>query len=461
MVFSSILFLFRFLPIAFVAYYLTPSRFKNLTLLIASLVFYSWGEIRYFPIMVSVILVNYIAGLLIEKWREKQGLRRTVLIVSVIFSVGFLAFFKYSNFMISNLNALAGTAIPYLEVTKNLPLGISFYTFQILTYTIDVYLQKISAERNIINFGTFVVLFPQLIAGPIVKFADIQKELHERKICLSDIQDGIALFILGLGSKVLLANSIGALWTKIGEVGFNNISTPLAWIGITAFTLQIYFDFSGYSLMAIGMGRALGFHFPQNFNYPYISRSITEFWRRWHMTLSGWFREYLYFPLGGSRVGTARQYFNLFVVWAATGLWHGANWNFVLWGLYFFVLISFERLFLKQILDKHRLFSHVYLILAVVLGWVLFAITDMNQMGVFMKSLFVFRGGDDWMFYLRNYAVVLVLGIIMSTPWLKNFSIRHKTLTRWFETPFLLLIFFLSVAYLVDSTYNPFLYFRF
>ena len=461
MVFSSILFLFRFLPIAFVAYYLTPSRFKNLTLLIASLVFYSWGEIRYFPIMVSVILVNYIAGLLIEKWREKQGLRRTVLIVSVIFSVGFLAFFKYSNFLISNLNALAGTAIPYLEVTKNLPLGISFYTFQILTYTIDVYLQKINAERNIINFGTFVVLFPQLIAGPIVKFADIHKELHERKICPSNIQDGITLFILGLGSKVLLANSIGALWTKIGEVGFDNISTPLAWIGITAFTLQIYFDFSGYSLMAIGMGRALGFHFPQNFNYPYISRSITEFWRRWHMTLSGWFREYLYFPLGGSRVGTARQYFNLFVVWAATGLWHGASWNFVLWGLYFFVLISFERLFLKPILDKHRLFSHVYLILAVVLGWVLFAITDMNQMGVFFKNLFVFRGGDDWMFYLRNYAVVLVLGIIMSTPWLKNFSIRHKALTRWLETPFLLLIFFLSVAYLVDSTYNPFLYFRF
>lgn len=461
MVFSSILFLFRFLPAAFIAYYLTPARYKNLTLLIASLVFYSWGEVRYFPIMVSVILVNYCAGLLIERWREKPAHRRAVLIVSVVFSVGFLAFFKYSNFLISNINALVGTAIPYLEVTKNLPLGISFYTFQIMTYTIDVYLRKIDAEHNLINFGTFVVLFPQLIAGPIVKYADINRELHERILHLADIQDGIALFILGLGSKVLLANSIGALWTKIEEIGFDQISTPLAWMGIVAFTLQIYFDFSGYSLMAIGMGRAMGFHFPQNFNYPYISRSITEFWRRWHMTLSGWFREYLYFPLGGSRVGTARRYLNLFIVWAATGLWHGASWNFVFWGLYFFVLISLERIFLKKILDKHRIFSHLYLVFTIVLGWVLFAITDLNQMGAFLRGLFIFRGGDDWKFYLRNYAVVLVLGIVMSTPWLKNFSSRHKKLTRWLEIPFLFSVFLLSVAYLVDSTYNPFLYFRF
>ena len=461
MVFSSILFLFRFLPAAFVAYYLTPAKLKNLTLLLVSLVFYSWGEVRYFPIMVSVILVNYFAGLLIEKWREKQTLRRAVLTVSVLFSVGFLAFFKYSNFLILNVNALAGTAIPYLEVTKNLPLGISFYTFQIMTYTIDVYLRKIDAEHNLINFGTFVVLFPQLIAGPIVKYTDIHKELHERTICLTDIQDGIALFILGLGSKVLLANSVGALWTQIEQIGFAQISTPLAWLGIVAFTLQIYFDFSGYSLMAIGMGRAMGFHFPQNFNYPYISRSITEFWRRWHMTLSGWFREYLYFPLGGSRVGTARQYWNLFIVWAATGLWHGASWNFVLWGLYFFVLISCERLFLKQFLDRHRLLSHLYLIFAVVLGWVLFAITDMNQMGVFLSRLFCYKSGNDWVFFLRNYAVILLLGAVMSTPWLRRFSAKYPKLARLLGVPFLLAVFLLSVAYLVDSTYNPFLYFRF
>ncbi len=461
MVFSSILFLFRFLPAAFVAYYLTPAKLKNLTLLIVSLVFYSWGEVRYFPIMVSVILVNYLAGLLIEKWREKQALRRVVLTVSVLFSVGFLAFFKYSNFLILNVNALVGTAIPYLEVTKNLPLGISFYTFQIMTYTIDVYLRKIDAEHNFINFGTFVVLFPQLIAGPIVKYIDIRRELHERTISLADIQDGIALFILGLGSKVLLANSVGALWTQVEQIGFRQISTPLAWLGILAFTLQIYFDFSGYSLMAIGMGRAMGFHFPQNFNYPYVARSITEFWRRWHMTLSGWFREYLYFPLGGSRVGTARQYWNLLIVWAATGLWHGASWNFVLWGLYFFVLISCERLFLKRFLDKHRLFSHLYLILAVILGWVLFAITDMNQMGVFLNRLFCYRGGDDWLFFLRNYAVILLLGAAMSTPWLRRFSEKHQKLARLLGVPFLLAVFLLSVAYLVDSTYNPFLYFRF
>lgn len=460
MVFSSLLFLFRFMPIAFAAYYLTPRRFKNLTLLIASLVFYSWGEVRYFPIMLSIILVNYFAGLGIEKYRDKTSLRRAILTGSIIFSVGFLAVFKYADFVLSNVNALTGLGLPYLKLT--LPLGISFYTFQIMTYTIDVYLQKAEAEHNIIDFGTFVVLFPQLIAGPIVKFVDIHKELKNRTITLAGVQAGVETFILGLGSKVLLANSAGALWRELETVGFANISTPLAWIGITAYTLQIYFDFSGYSLMAIGMGKMLGFTFPQNFNYPYISRSITEFWRRWHMTLSGWFREYLYFPLGGSRVKPARAYFNLFVVWACTGLWHGANWNFVLWGLYCFALILLERIWLRPVLDKHRLFSHVYALLTIMLGWVLFAITDMGQLGTFFGRLFSMSGGDDWMFYLRDYAGVLLLGVVFSMPVLNK--IRDRLPQKWamparllFLTPVLLL----SVAYLVDSSYNPFLYFRF
>lgn len=459
MVFSSILFLFRFLPIAFLAYYITPKRLKNTTLLIASLVFYSWGEVRYFPIMVSVILVNYLAGLGIEKWRASKTACRVILTISVVFSIGFLAFFKYTDFLIMNINGIFGTQIAYLGLT--LPLGISFYTFQIMTYTIDVYFEKIETEHNIIDFGTFVVLFPQLIAGPIVKYSDINKELKERTVTLAGIQDGIGLFILGLGSKVLLANSIGSLWTQIETIGFGEISTPLAWLGILAFTLQIYFDFSGYSLMAIGMGKALGFNFPQNFNYPYISRSITEFWRRWHMTLSGWFREYVYIPLGGNRVKPARQYFNLFVIWFATGLWHGANWNFVLWGLYFFVLIACERLFLKPFLDKHKIFSHIYLLFAVIMGWVLFAITDMSKMGVFVGRLFRYTPGNDWMFYLRNYAVILVLGVLFSVPVLNKISAKLPSKLRWLEYLFLGVVFLLSVAYLVDSTYNPFLYFRF
>ncbi len=461
MLFSSLLFVFRFLPVTFLVYYLTPKRLKNLTLLIASLVFYSWGEVRYFPIMVSIILVNFFAGLGIAHWRERKKLTRIILAISILFSVGFLAFFKYSNFLLANLNALLGTSIPLLEVTKNLPLGISFYTFQIMTYTIDVYLRKIEVEHSIIDFGAFVVLFPQLIAGPIVKYADINRELKERSITPALVQDGIALFILGLGSKVLLANNIGKLWTDASTAGFATLSTASAWLAIIAFTLQIYFDFSGYSLMAIGMGKAMGFHFPQNFNYPYISRSMTEFWRRWHMTLSGWFREYLYIPLGGNRVKPLRQYLNLFIIWFATGLWHGASWNYVLWGLYFFLLISCERLFLRPVLEHHRLFSHLYGILGFTLGWVLFAIEDLGQIGVFFSRLFLPHGGDDWMFYLRNYGIVLLLGLLFSLPVLNYIRDRLKRLCKWLAIPFLALVFLLSVAYLVDSTYNPFLYFRF
>lgn len=453
--------MFRFLPIAYLAYYITPKRLKNTTLLITSLIFYSWGEVKYFPIMLSIILVNYFAGLIIGKWRENKALCRTVLTIAVIFSIGFLAFFKYSNFFLMNVNAIFRTSFPMLEVTKNLPLGISFYTFQILTYTVDVYLRKIDVERNIIDFGAFVVLFPQLIAGPIVKYSDIHRELKERTITLDMVQSGIVYFVMGLGSKVLLANSIGMLWEDIGSLGFENISTPLAWLGILAYMLQIYFDFSGYSLMAIGLGYALGFHFPQNFNYPYIARSMTEFWRRWHMTLSGWFKEYLYFPLGGSRVGPVRGYINLFIVWFATGLWHGANWNFILWGLYFFVLLSLERLFLRNFLERHRVLSHIYALFAILVGWVLFAIVDMQQMGVFFSRLFVYAAGDDWMFYLRNYAVIILVGMLFSVPVIDKIREKLPRFYRYAKIPFVFLVLILSIAYLVDSSYNPFLYFRF
>ncbi len=465
MVFSSILFLFRFMPIAFLVYYLVPKKLKNLTLLILSLIFYSWGEIRYFPIMVASIVVDYVASNGIRKYGESKLKRKLFLLMSVFFNLGMLGFFKYTNFFIENINALLGTSIGMLSLT--LPLGISFYTFQTMSYTIDVYRGKVEAERNIIDFGAFVVLFPQLIAGPIVRYTDISRELKTRTLKLDRIESGVATFIMGLGRKVLIANSCGALWTEVETIGFANISAPLAWLGILAFTLQIYFDFSGYSLMAIGLGRMLGFEFPENFNYPYISRSVTEFWRRWHMTLGSWFREYVYIPLGGNRVSPARHIFNMFVVWALTGFWHGASWNFVLWGLYSFVFLVLEKYLIGDFLKRHKIFSHIYLVVLVMLSWALFAITDLGQLGLFLKSMFSFPGslGGSWNYYLRNYGVVLLLGCVFSAPIVPCLSKKLEAMgKKWYQPlriGLLLFVLVLSVAYLVDATYNPFLYFRF
>ena len=462
MVFSSILFLFRFMPAAFAIYYLVPRRFKNFTLLVLSLIFYSWGEAKYFPIMIASILVDYTASGLIESHRDNKLICRLGLIYSMVFNLGMLGFFKYTNFFVGNLNALFGLSLPTISFV--LPLGISFYTFQTMSYTIDVYLGKVKAERNIIDFGAFVVLFPQLIAGPIVRYTDINRELKERQINLPQIQDGIKLFILGLGSKVLIANNVGALWTEIEAIGagegFLSISTPLAWMAVFAYSLQIYFDFSGYSLMAIGLGKMLGFEFPKNFDFPYISRSFTEFWRRWHMTLGAWFREYLYIPLGGNRVSKPRLYFNLFVVWAATGFWHGASWNFVFWGLFFFVTQVVERMGFRQFLDRHRIFSHVYVIFFLLLSWALFAVTDLGMLGDLFTRMFVPVGGVDWIYYLRNYIVVFILGTVLSTPALKGLYLRLEE-NNVFCLIFFGAIFLASTAYLVDATYNPFLYFRF
>lgn len=462
MVFSSILFLFRFMPAAFAIYYLVPRRFKNFTLLVLSLIFYSWGEAKYFPIMIASTVVDYTASGLIESHRDNKLICRLGLIYSMVFNLGMLGFFKYTNFFVGNLNALFGLSLPTISFV--LPLGISFYTFQTMSYTIDVYLGKVKAERNIIDFGAFVVLFPQLIAGPIVRYTDINRELKERQINLPQIQDGIKLFILGLGSKVLIANNVGALWTEIEAIGagegFLSISTPLAWMAVFAYSLQIYFDFSGYSLMAIGLGKMLGFEFPKNFDFPYISRSFTEFWRRWHMTLGSWFREYLYIPLGGNRVSRPRLYFNLFVVWAATGFWHGASWNFIFWGLFFFVFLVIERMGFKQVLERHSAFSHVYVIFFLLLSWALFAVTDLGMLGDLFTRMFVPVGGVDWIYYLRNYIVVFILGTVLSTPALKGLYLRLEK-NNVFCLIFFGAIFLASTAYLVDATYNPFLYFRF
>ena len=305
-----------------------------------------------------------------------------------------------------------------------------------------------------------MVLFPQLIAGPIVKYTDVSRELKQRTVDMQDLTEGITTFVYGLGKKVLIANNIGALWTEVETLGFSNLSSGLAWLGILAFTLQIYFDFSGYSQMAIGLGRMLGFRFPQNFNFPYISRSITEFWRRWHMTLSSWFKEYVYIPLGGNRVSRGRWYFNMFVVWLATGFWHGADWNFIFWGLYFFLLLVLEKSFLLKRLEKHKILSTVYALFFIVFGWVLFAITDLNQMGIFIQKLFIPSPGISWVYYLRNYAVTFLIGGVLCTPVVKKLLDRAVKIP-WLNLIIVLLIFFASVAYLVDSSYNPFLYFRF
>lgn len=453
MIFSSLLFLFWFLPIFFILYYLCPARFKNAVLLVGSMIFYSWGEPKFLLLLLLSILVNYAAGLAIARFHK----RKLFLFLAMLFDFGMLIFFKYINFFIENINNLTHANIKTLALT--LPLGISFYTFQIASYVIDVYKGKVKAERSLLILGTYLCMFPQLIAGPIVVYSEVESALHDRKITLSDISEGISVFILGLASKVLIANNVGSLWTEAGKIGYENISMPLAWLAMLSFSLQIYFDFNGYSLMAIGLGKMLGFNFPKNFDMPYMSKSITEFWRRWHMTLSGWFREYVYIPLGGNRKGTVRTYVNLLIVWTLTGFWHGADWNFVLWGLFFFVILAIEKLFLKNFLDRHPVIASVYAKLLIAFSWMLFAITDFHEIGVFFGRLFSFTAGEDALYYLRNYGVVLIIGVILSTPLLSGLYEKIKNRIPGIILSMLLL--FASVAYLADAGYNPFLYFRF
>ena len=456
MIFSSLLFIFWFLPIFFILYYVCPARFRNIVLFAGSIVYYGWGEPKFQILLILSICVNYFAGRLIGHF-QRPAPRKVFLILALVFDFGMLLFFKYINFFIGNLNHIPGLSLS--EVAVTLPLGISFYTFQIASYVIDVYWGKVKSERSILTLGTYLCMFPQLIAGPIVVYADVADALHERRVHLADIGDGVSIFILGLGSKVLIANNVGALWTEAGKIGYANLSMPLAWLAMLSFTLQIYFDFNGYSLMAIGLGKMLGFTFPKNFNHPYMSRSITEFWRRWHMTLSGWFREYVYIPLGGNRKGNVRTYVNLFLVWALTGFWHGASWNFVCWGLFFFVVLAVEKLFLTDFLERHPVFSHVYAKLIIAMSWMIFAITDFSEIGVFFQRLFSFTAGADALYYLQNYGVILLVGCVLSTPVLSGLYEKFRMRVPGIIVS--MLILFASVAYLADAGYNPFLYFRF
>ncbi|HBY72437.1 MAG TPA: transcriptional regulator [Lachnospiraceae bacterium] len=457
MLFSSLLFIFQFLPIFFVLYYFAPVRFRNLLLFLASLFFYAWGEPRFVILILVSILINYLAGYFIQRYDRNEKIRITVLVLSIIYNVGSLTFFKYSNFIIENINYIFNGTIRPVNIP--LPLGISFYTFQIMSYTIDVYRRDTKAEKSFINLGAYLCMFPQLIAGPIVVYTQVSEKLHKRSYDLKEIEKGLQIFILGLGSKVLIANNVGGLWNDMAQIGYAKLSMPLAWLGLLSYSLQIYFDFNGYSLMAIGLGKMLGFDFPQNFNFPYISKSVSEYWKRWHITLSTWFKDYLYIPLGGNRKGKLRTFLNMFIVWSVTGLWHGASWNFVFWGIYFFVLLSLEKLFLKKWLEKNIILSRIYTILAILLGWMIFAITELKDIGIYFGRLFSLNITNDWVYYLRNYGIVLAIGILLSTPFLKKWYDRQEN--KVLCNLLLLLIFLLSIAYLVDAAYNPFLYFRF
>lgn len=472
MVFSTIIFLFRFLPITLALYYIAPPKLKNTVLFVCSLVFYCWGEVRFFPVMLALILINYLCGIGLDKFSKSPAARRVCLLIALAGSLGMLFYFKYANFVLGQANALLGTAFKPIEGISVLPLGISFYTFQTLSYTIDVYRRNVATEYNIIDFGAYVVMFPQLIAGPIVKYRDVSAQLHvyRHRYNAAQIEQGVTLFTFGLAKKVLLADTVGALWTDIigvagdasvSYVGLENASTALVWLGVIAYSLQLYFDFSGYSLMGIGMGKMLGFDFPANFNYPYISASITEFWRRWHMTLSGWFREYVYIPLGGNRRGLKRQILNLFIVEVLTGIWHGANWNFLLWGLYYFVLLAAEKLFLLPYLQKGRVWPHIYTMFLVVVGWALFVGNDTGaEFGLLFKKMFIPSGGVSPVYFLRNYGVLLIVSVICCTPLVEklwNLLCRRAAV----KTAAVLLLLVVCTAYVVGSTNSPFLYFNF
>lgn len=466
MVFSSAVFLCIYLPLVLLGYYICPKKWRNLFLLIVSLVFYAWGEPKYVLLMMFSILINYIFGRLMDKNRENRRRLKLMLVLSVVIDLGLLGFFKYTDFIITNLNAAFSTGFDLLNVA--LPIGISFYTFQAMSYTIDVYRGDVKVQKNLIDFGMYISMFPQLIAGPIVRYSDVEAQLKDRSVTTGDFADGIMRFVVGLGKKVLLANQIGALWTEIYGLG-GATSALTAWLGAAAYTFQIYFDFSGYSDMAIGLGRMLGFKFPENFRYPYESISITDFWRRWHITLSTWFKEYLYIPLGGNRRGLMRQALNLLIVWTLTGFWHGAGWNFIMWGLYYFAILLIEKLFLLKALDKlPKLLRHVYSLLLIVVGWVIFACDDVSVLLPYLGSMTGANGalGGQDVYWLTTKAVLLIVCAIASTQLPKKLfekatgAMNEKTafIVKAVPTAAVLI---LSMVFLIGDSYNPFLYFRF
>ena len=467
-----------FLPLTLLVYFLIPGRFvmaRNTALLIASLVFYGWGEPKYILVMLVSILANYVLAIAIGKFRGESNtsMARVMLILDILVNLGLLGFFKYTDFIIETVNSLSGADLDLLGIA--LPIGISFYTFQTMSYVIDVYRGKVGSQKNLITLATYITLFPQLIAGPIVRYSDVEVQLRNRTSDLERITEGIKRFVIGFAKKVLIANQMAVIWEEIYAMveGGGNPGAALVWMGAVAFTFQIYFDFSGYSDMAIGLGKILGFDYLENFDHPYISRSITEFWRRWHMSLSSWFKEYVYIPLGGNRKGLPRQIVNIFIVWALTGLWHGASWNFVLWGVYYGVLLIIEKLFLLKLLDKLPaklvFIKHVYTLFFVILGWVIFNITDFSVLGKYIALMFGAGtvNAAVTMYYLKSRAFLMIIAAVCSLPLLNKIDglmdkkLMFYTTKDMVETFVLLILFIMSVAFLVSGSYNPFLYFRF
>ena len=464
MVFSDSVFLFMFLPLTLAVYYAVPFAFKNTVLFLTGLLFYAWGEPVYVLIMLLSTAIDYCAGRLMDRFDSNKKIRKATLLVSVVMNLSLLGIFKYGSFFIGSVNGIFGSAIP--DPGLPLPIGISFFTFQSMSYTIDLYRRNIKVQKNFIDFAAFVTMFPQIVAGPIVRYEDVSAQLACRRIDLRSMSDGITRFVCGMCKKVLIANSIGALWTDVKAQDYASMPAATAWLGIAAFTLQIYFDFSGYSDMAIGLGKMLGFDFLENFRYPYNSKSIAEFWRRWHITLGDWFKSYVYFPLGGSRGSTAATIRNTLIVWLLTGLWHGASWNFILWGLYYGVLIILEKFVFRRLLERTpSALRHILTMLAVVFGWVIFEITSPASELEFVKAMLGFGGSFANSFTLNalhNYAVTFIAAIAISTGiplkmCKKLPEKRADTLSLVGEAAGMTA----CIACLVDSGYNPFLYFNF
>lgn len=460
MVFSSLLFLFLFLPAVLFLYFVSPWRIKNFVLFATSLVFYAWGEPVYIVIMLVSTVADYSFGLLLSNPKRSNIQRKSIVVTSIIVNLSLLGYFKYADFLINNVNGLLGTQIPLTELA--LPIGISFYTFQSMSYIIDVYRGTAKAQRNWVDFGTFVALFPQLVAGPIVQYSTIAEQLRHRTVDMELFAEGVRRFIIGLAKKVLLANNIGLLWHTISGASTGTMPAMTAWLGIIAFAFQIYFDFSGYSDMAIGLGKMFGFRFNENFNRPYTAQSITDFWRRWHISLSTWFRDYVYIPLGGNRKGPWIQLRNIMIVWLLTGFWHGASWNFLLWGVYFGVVLIFEKwIGLKFLQRVPAWVRHVYALFLILIGWVFFAFEDLSNMGAYFAAMFGVNHqplwNDETLYLLYTNAILIVLLVLASMPkWKKAGSFSPILQLSWYAV-----LFLMSVAYLVDATFNPFLYFRF
>ena len=457
MVFNSIFFIFCFLPVFMLVYYLVPGKLRNLILFLGSLIFYAWGEPVYVVLMLFSSVFNYYMGTELERLYDNDRKQKHNLIFAILVNLGILVFFKYYGFLLNTIGGIAGIEIPHPELS--LPIGLSFYTFRNLSYLFDIYMSKIYAQRSFLTFAVYSTMFPYTSAGPIVRYADIEEQLNRRSVNITRFGIGAEFFIKGLAKKVLLADNLSALYS--GICGNPSMSVLTAWIGIFAYTMQIYFDFSGYSDMAIGLGWMFGFHFKENFNYPYISGSIRDFWRRWHISLGSWFREYVYIPLGGNRKGLKRQILNLFIVELLTGIWHGANWNFICWGLYYFVLLAAEKLFLLPYLKKGRVWPHFYTLFLVVVGWAMFVGNDTGvSFGLLFQKLFVPSGGVSPLYFLRNYGVLLAISVVCCTPLIEKLwdVLRKNVVTRCAAILTLLVV---STAYVVGSTNSPFLYFNF